>query len=754
MDDFSHSRLFSSIPRPTSSSKKTCFFLPTILATSCYSSLNLKVDNGNNDGSLEAICDICGKGFSSEAYVNRHKKSVHQKTNLNEEHQQCPKCPKRFNDMKNFWQHIVLVHEGKGDGNDVNEEGGGSGGGGVLPKDLQPRELDPRVNEMWTHSDDDGPTCKECGKSFSDVAGVKKHIKHIHLKLRTRECPKCGKKFRDTHNMNRHMKDVHALSKSDFPCNLCSIVLCSADGLFRHKRNVHGVKDEPIPIGTPPTQCPYCSEIFYHQGYEAHIRELHSEHYEEFVEARKKGPVGRYPSTCQICKQTFSDGQTLQRHITRVHDQAGAFRCSECGKNFGDPKELRTHLASHQNTILEPYVKPMLRAVFGTVCNSNMTCGICQTVVNNSLEGKLHIYIKHPEKFDEMVTKEAAGWGCSFCTERFVTKDEIIQHIDFNHPDQNLPTCGLCGHKELKQRDMNYHYKRHHAQAPRYVCEVCQATFTQKLGLKKHVKREHSDESAQCPYCPEKHVKVKLHVTKKHPERAAEYGEIVKKAVMEEREGRKRFNQFLAGKPVKKKKMIAREGEEEDSGSNSEIDGELSDNYNDGLDHDADDEEGELEKKPIPSECVVQQTKPVALEKYKIEKRAEQPHVIEIQRIEQPVSPPPAEEPEQILPDDGDSDDEVDIKPDLLTLKTAQEAQNRYADEIEEEEEDYDDDVPNEEEERPTVNLILCRRTLAVEVNRLTESEIRKWKTSKQAAKSSIKKGGSKSSQKRRRRRH
>ncbi|ODM89948.1 putative zinc finger protein [Orchesella cincta] len=641
-------------------------------------------------------------------------------TEKNKERQQCPKCPLSFGDMRKFWQHVVLVHETQGD-----EDGGTSS------NEENPR-LDPRVNTMWITAEDGEPTCKECNKKFANVKGVKKHIKDIHLKLTFRECLRCGQKFRDTHNLNRHMKDVHSLSATDFPCSLCSIVYCSADGLFRHKRTVHGIRDLPATSGTPPTQCPYCSEIFYHQGFETHIRELHSEHYEEYLTSVMKKPqgTGRQPSTCQTCGLSFSDVQTLRRHITRVHDPSGKFQCSECGKHFGDQKELTTHLAMHQNAVMEPHIKAMLRSVFGTVCSPSMTCGICQTVVDSSVEAKLHLYVNHPDKFKEMIPSTPSGTGfvCTVCSVQQNTKEEMIQHMELYHQEENLPTCGICGHKELKERDMNYHYKRYHSEATRYVCDVCQESFTQKRELEKHVKREHTDEAGQCPYCPEKHIKVKMHVTKMHPERAVEYRKLVDQAIKEEREARKRFNQFLEGKNIRNRKRRVIDGD--DSDSDSDKDEELSDDNNDGWNG----EEGELEKKPIPSDCVVQQTKPVTLEKYKIEKKPEQPHVIEIQRIV-----PPAPDPEQILPDDCDGEDEQDIKPNVHALneeqlqlqgededEQIQEDAENEAEQIQEDEEE----VELDEEEPRYLNLVLYRKTLAVEVERLNESEIKKWTSS------------------------
>lgn len=93
----------------------------------------------------------------------------------------------------------------------------------------------------------------------------------------------------------------------------------------------------------------------------------------------------------------------------------------------------------------------------------------------------------------------------------------------------------------------------------RHLCDICNLTFSQVRELKIHNRREHGTfAAAQCPYCPERHVKVKLHVTVKHPERADEYTQLVKNAIKEEVEARRRFNSLIdpgGGKTTSKRKQ-------------------------------------------------------------------------------------------------------------------------------------------------------------------------------------------------------
>lgn len=74
----------------------------------------------------EFVCDECGKSFSNYSYLNKHKKDVH--VEVNPEHLQCPKCQQVFKSLRNFWSHIISVHESEqqrviSDSKKVPEEG-------------------------------------------------------------------------------------------------------------------------------------------------------------------------------------------------------------------------------------------------------------------------------------------------------------------------------------------------------------------------------------------------------------------------------------------------------------------------------------------------------------------------------------------------------------------------------------------------------------------------------------------------------
>ena len=51
--------------------------------------------------------------------------------------------------------------------------------------------------------------CKSCGKSFSDVCNLKKHIYTIHEGYKDHKCGSCGKSFSRAYGLKNHKNKIH-----------------------------------------------------------------------------------------------------------------------------------------------------------------------------------------------------------------------------------------------------------------------------------------------------------------------------------------------------------------------------------------------------------------------------------------------------------------------------------------------------------------------------------------------------------------
>ena len=80
--------------------------------------------------------------------------------------------------------------------------------------------------------------CMICGKSFSKISHLKRHIHIIHEGCRDYKCETCGKSFSQAENLKKHIHTVHEGHK-DYKCESCSKSFSIAGNLMKHIARVH-----------------------------------------------------------------------------------------------------------------------------------------------------------------------------------------------------------------------------------------------------------------------------------------------------------------------------------------------------------------------------------------------------------------------------------------------------------------------------------------------------------------------------------
>lgn len=136
--------------------------------------------------------------------------------------------------------------------------------------------------------------CDVCGKYFSDLHNVKRHILVVHSKYRPFLCDLCGLGFISASRLKSHEENKH-LRIRRYECNLCDKKYFMAKNLESHVRGVH-TKERPFP-------CRFdCGKSFTIKCHRIFHEQTHKSKYK-----------------CEVCLKEFSYKHNLKTHSKNIH---------------------------------------------------------------------------------------------------------------------------------------------------------------------------------------------------------------------------------------------------------------------------------------------------------------------------------------------------------------------------------------------------------------------------------------------------
>ncbi len=98
--------------------------------------------------------------------------------------------------------------------------------------------------------------CDKCNKVFTAKSDLKRHIKHVHDKIKDIKCDKCEYTCSNITNLKRHIKSIHDKIK-DIKCDKCGFVFSTNENLKQHIKQFHNkIKDFKC------DKCEYTSSAF------------------------------------------------------------------------------------------------------------------------------------------------------------------------------------------------------------------------------------------------------------------------------------------------------------------------------------------------------------------------------------------------------------------------------------------------------------------------------------------------------------
>ncbi|XP_004556764.1 histone-lysine N-methyltransferase PRDM9 [Maylandia zebra] len=433
---------------------------------------------------LQSNCLDCGKSFTKESSLKKHKVTVHERIRP----YVCAVCQKCFGQYNDLTRH--LQRHQKQSKTKTNE--------------------DPEDSDILPFS------CGECSLAFSSVDDLQQHINEHHSDESTAE-----------NNEDDVMPDGESVESVQNPPS-------QRPQRFGARFRVSAITKliAPKRRATSPAQPARSSA----EPEAASVQNGKLKKYKWFSCNRCKQTYGNPDDLkahkctlrqhrCGQCGATFNKSGFLKRHEQMVHVEAKSYSCDRCGKVFTTPSNLKQHQKSN--------------ACMKYHCTSELfPCSFCQFSFTMKSYLIKHIKRHHPVEYlshcesdsltDQLEEQEGEKeYTCPHCGMNCMTAKAFKSHTCFRQV-KVLYLCNDCGkgftnHYGLKQHQrihtgekpyscphcsksfsyvgqLNVHLRTHTGEKP-YLCTHCGESFRQSGDLKRHERKHTGVRPYSCPEC-------------------------------------------------------------------------------------------------------------------------------------------------------------------------------------------------------------------------------------------------------------
>lgn len=205
---------------------------------------------------------------------------------------------------------------------------------------------------------------------------------------------------------------------------------------------------------------------------------------------------------CDVCNFCYDTSHDLLAHMKRVHKEmmSTVLYCPICTQSFTISENLIVHMGSH--------------------ITEQQTCFTCKEKFLNRQELLQHFRDHHNlqtskecgmcnEKFDDIyehkthlitVHKKGEIFICSFCGKRCYFSYAFMRHMSVHKVmDKRKHGCNDCNEVFSNSNKLSHHRVKFHG-ALKHSCSICGREYMAKSTLEKHM-REHRNEGHHCTVC-------------------------------------------------------------------------------------------------------------------------------------------------------------------------------------------------------------------------------------------------------------
>uniref|UniRef100_A0A1Q3G0N0 Putative homeobox transcription factor sip1 n=1 Tax=Culex tarsalis TaxID=7177 RepID=A0A1Q3G0N0_CULTA len=220
-------------------------------------------------------------------------------------------------------------------------------------------------------------------------------------------------------------------------------------------------------------QCRFCSETFRHLLLiRKHTKAAHPTEWKSFK--------------CPHCKRRFPSAAIRDRHA-HFHTLQHQFVCASCDQMYDSKKRLEQHVTAVHDPASANFTAERLR------------CGACRLSFTEKKYFDMHLKIYHQRKPQRLKNLTDRLQVCERCVITFESREALQEHVRQVHKeDQPLRSCECpkCG-KDLKTTTLlRTHILVVHLGHLPFVCQHCEAAFSTRHWLLKHIEKDHAEAAA------------------------------------------------------------------------------------------------------------------------------------------------------------------------------------------------------------------------------------------------------------------
>ncbi|XP_019118363.2 histone-lysine N-methyltransferase PRDM9 [Larimichthys crocea] len=230
---------------------------------------------------------------------------------------------------------------------------------------------------------------------------------------------------------------------------------------------------------------------------------------------------------CGQCGATFNKSGFLKRHEQMVHTNAKSYSCDRCGKVFATSANLKQHQKSNtcmkyhctselfpcsfcqfsftMKSYLIKHIKRHHPVEYLSLCNSD---GLTDQLEEEEEEEKKERVCPHcgkkcasakAFKSHACLQQVKVLYLCTDCGKGFTNPYSLKQHQRI-HTGEKPYNCPQCSKSFSYAGQLNVHLRTHTGEKP-YLCTHCGESFRQSGDLKRHERKHTGVRPYSCPEC-------------------------------------------------------------------------------------------------------------------------------------------------------------------------------------------------------------------------------------------------------------